>query len=176
MYNWRITKYNPAYRDKSGCYLKDEWTSISDIGNIYDRKVLTYETYRKVEDAYVLSALKFWSESGNNPLIVAYLENSRILNYGANDLRDIDLDPRLVRIGIALDDKALDNICRLVLREVIWCKLESKNGGYIHFGYDYYMYIGSHLLSEESIDRVSDLGLFVEEISESPYLNAGKVE
>jgi hypothetical protein len=53
MYNWRITKYNPAYRDNAGCYLKDEWTSISDIGNIYDREVITYETSKKVEDADV---------------------------------------------------------------------------------------------------------------------------
>jgi hypothetical protein len=175
MYNWRITKYNPVDRDNSGCYLKNEWTSISDIGNVYNGEVLIYETYKKVETDYVLTALEFVSAANDNPLIVTYLENSR-LEYSTNDLRDIDIDPRLVSTEIAFSGKALDNICRLVLREVIWCKLESESGHYIHFGYDYYMYIGSPIRSKAAIDRARDRGLFVEEILESPYLNTGKVE
>ncbi|MFL0507599.1 hypothetical protein ACH0B5_17895 [Ureibacillus sp. 179-F W5.1 NHS] len=31
-YQWRITKYNPAFRDQDGAYMKDEWISSSDIG------------------------------------------------------------------------------------------------------------------------------------------------
>lgn len=34
---YRVTKYNPEYR-KNGTYMRDEWTSISDIGkNIMER-------------------------------------------------------------------------------------------------------------------------------------------
>jgi len=46
----------------------------------------------------------------------------------------------------------LADVCRLVLREILWCKLESPNGFYIHFGYDYYMYFGSPVSSQRAID------------------------
>ncbi|SDW87482.1 hypothetical protein SAMN05444487_10773 [Marininema mesophilum] len=29
---WRVKKYNPANRNKAGHYLKNEWTSFSEIG------------------------------------------------------------------------------------------------------------------------------------------------
>jgi hypothetical protein len=48
MYAWRITKYNPAFRDERGAYLQDEWTGISDIEAVYDGEALTYAAYRKV--------------------------------------------------------------------------------------------------------------------------------
>ncbi len=35
---WRVTKYNPTFRDENGTYIKDEWTSFSDIGKKVSRK------------------------------------------------------------------------------------------------------------------------------------------
>jgi len=67
----------------------------------------------------------------------------------------------------------LADVCRLVLREILWCKLESTNGFYIHFGYDYYMYVGSPVSSQRAIDYGKQNGLYVEEM-ESPYLTAGE--
>ena len=29
---YRITKYNPEFRDEEGRYILDEWTSVTDIG------------------------------------------------------------------------------------------------------------------------------------------------
>jgi hypothetical protein len=72
-----------------------------------------------------------------------------------------------------LSGGALGDVCRLVLREILWCKLESENGFYIHFGYDYYMYIGGPAPSENSIAYGRQQGLFVEEM-ESPYLDASE--
>lgn len=57
MYGWRIIKYNPAFRDERGAYLKDEWTSVSDVGKSFDGEVLTFEEYYKIENAYVASDL-----------------------------------------------------------------------------------------------------------------------
>lgn len=45
---YRISKYDPQYRI-DGIYQKDEWTSMSDIGNIYGGKVFTEDEYYKVE-------------------------------------------------------------------------------------------------------------------------------
>ena len=58
---------------------------------------------------------------------------------------------------------------RLALREVLWFRIQGKNGFYIHFGYDYYMYIGS----EEACIPKSDLTteLFVDKDFASPYFD-----
>ncbi len=40
MFQYRITKYDPAFRI-DGKYTKDEWTSIHDIGKIYNGCIFT---------------------------------------------------------------------------------------------------------------------------------------
>ena len=40
---------------------------------------------------------------------------------------------------------------------------------YVHFGYDYYMYIGSEKPLEKEIDSINRSGLFVENMV-SPYI------
>ncbi len=57
---------------------------------------------------------------------------------------------------------------RLILREDMWCKFESDNVS-IHFGYDYYMYIGSNASCDSVIEQIRLNGLFVEPYR-SPYL------
>ncbi|QSX06726.1 hypothetical protein JYG23_04550 [Sedimentibacter sp. zth1] len=56
-YMWRITKYNPQYRDSYGAYLKDEWTSLSDVGKQYDGKVFTKDEYLEYERLYIESII-----------------------------------------------------------------------------------------------------------------------
>lgn len=173
MYGWRVTKYDPAFRDEGGAYLRDEWTSLSDVGKSFGEAGLSFEEYRKVEDAYVSTALSFISEAGLDALTVTHLETYGVSEARAEDVRDIDFDPKVARRGMRLSGGALGDACRLVLREILWCKLESENGFYLHFGYDYYMYIGSPAPSEKSIAHGRRQGLFVEEM-ESPYLDAGE--
>lgn len=173
MNSWRITKYNPAFRDDRGAYLKDEWTSVSDVGKSFDGVALTFNEYRKIEDAYVSTALRFVSEASLDALTISYLETHRVSEARPEDLQGIAIDPKRARKGMALSGEALDDICRLVLREIFWCKLESESGFYIHFGYDYYMYIGSPVPSEKAIAYGGRQGLFIEEMA-SPYLDAGE--
>ena len=53
MVSYRITKYDPKKRDESGIYKdKNEWTSISDIGNKKYGNV-GFEEYEKVENSYI---------------------------------------------------------------------------------------------------------------------------
>jgi hypothetical protein len=171
-YSWRITKYDPIHRNECGHYLQDEWTSISDIGRIYDGHEFTADSYRVIENAYVATALEFLAEAGCDGLKIIGLEPPRLLEQTAKYLQDIALDPRAVSTDSIVAGVDLDNLCRMVLREILWCKLESESGFYLHFGYDYYMYVGSPCLSERSIAYGRQQNLFIEEM-ESPYLNAG---
>ena len=59
MFCWRITKYDPKYRDSRGAFLKNDWISFSEVGDIFEGKKLTIEDYLKVENAYVASVILF---------------------------------------------------------------------------------------------------------------------
>ena len=70
--------------------------------------------------------------------------------------------------------KQLGSVIQLVLREEIWCRLECPTG-FLHFGWDYYMYVGVPHLCPESLELAKRMGLFVDELK-SPYsLNAGDI-
>jgi hypothetical protein len=55
-------------------------------------------------------------------------------------------------LGSQLTIEQLEWIIRSSLRESVWCKLSGPNGSYIHFSYDYYLYIGS---ASNSVDKWS---------------------
>jgi hypothetical protein len=46
MNEYRICKYNPRFR-VNGVYIKDEWTSVSDIGKTFEDGVLTEKNVEK---------------------------------------------------------------------------------------------------------------------------------
>ena len=84
-YQWRITKYNPVFRDEDGYYtLEKEWTCPSEIGKIIDEKEFTLDEYLPVEAAYVNTVMTFLSECG------------------LSTLRDLQLS----RIDISKEDKS----------------------------------------------------------------------
>jgi len=96
-----------------------------------------------------------------------------ITTFEAKPLFTIDshilYNPKSLRNGTNVSGEILESICRLILREVIWCRLESELSFYIHFGWDYYMYVGSLISSKEAIEYGKANGLFIEEMI-SPYL------
>lgn len=49
----------------------------------------------------------------------------------------------LLEEGVALSGDALDTAMRLVLRELAWCKFLGARDFFVHFGYEFYMYIGT---------------------------------
>jgi hypothetical protein len=169
MYGWRITKYNPAFRNEQGAYLKDEWTSISEVGDSFDGKILTFEEYRKIEDTYVSTALCFLSESNIDSVKVNSLEKYNLSRTGKEILTDIEFNSKILKNNFEVSVEVFKDVCRLILRDVIWCRLESNSDFYVHFGWDYYMYIGSSICSEKAINFGIEKGLFVEEMM-SPYL------
>ncbi len=170
MYCYRITKYNPKFRDTSGVYKKDEWISYSDISHTFEGEVLSAENYLNVEEAYIEAISLFINATNMDALSVAALEK-----YEAPKKTDYwysqDLLDTYHAIGINqdLDSKTVLVAARLALRKYLWCKLESENM-FVHFGHDYYMYIGSKKKPTHIIPQIESLGLFVEKIDESPYM------
>lgn len=128
MIEYRITKYNPKNRVNES-YIVDEWTSISDIGKEFDAGVLTYEEYKKVEQSYVDCCIAILQAAKISELAVCNPE------YYDNAIRF----PQLLR-----NENDVRWVVMCCLQEKCWAKLETKNF-FVHFGYDYYMYVGTNL-------------------------------
>ena len=78
-YQWRVTKYNPKYRNEFGHYtLIEEWTCPSEIGETINGKEFTLDEYLRVEAAYIHSVLNFMEESNVDSLRVLQLESNRL--------------------------------------------------------------------------------------------------
>ena len=112
--------------------------------------------YLNVENSYLSAMKSFLDEAGIESLELTALER-----------RDTPADGFLHRRNLSIA-QSLD-FARLVLREEAWGKLVVPGKAYVHFGYDYYMYIGVPSKCERSIAIARDPGLFVERIR-SPYL------
>ncbi len=154
MFEIRVTKSDPAYRDRRGAYLRDEWTSVSDIGRAFAGVVLTEADHQRVEDAYATAAVAFLQEVGLTSLAVAGLEN-----HAALPLPFVD--------GLQLGLAEVGEVVRRVLREEFWCRLEGPEA-FIHVGYDSSMSVGVPAPASGAEVLVSQLGLFVE-LFRSPY-------
>lgn len=78
-HQWRITKYNPAFRDENGNYTKiEEWTSPFEIGKTFNGKEFTFEDYCRVENAYINTILKFLNESKVSSLRILQLDKHNL--------------------------------------------------------------------------------------------------
>ena len=170
MFSYQITKYNPQYRNPLGTYLKDEWTSISDVGKIYENREFTLDEYLKVEDGYIQAILLFMIFLNLESLTVTYLEKRTTWNVSSTPYSKsmFGLYKKIME-GKQINTKEMGDAARLLLREFLWCKIENENM-FVHFGDDYYMFIGSSKKISKSLrEKIEGFGLFVEEF-ESPYL------
>jgi hypothetical protein len=154
VFEFRVTKYDPAHRDRRGAYTRDEWISVSEIGQAFDGMVLTEAEYQRVEDAYATAAVAFLREAGVLSLAVAGLENRAQV-------------PLPFAEGSQLGLAEVGEIVRRMLREEFWCRLEDKEA-FVHVGYDYYMYIGVPRSCPGAEALARQLSLFVEPFR-SPY-------
>ena len=157
LHQYRITKYDPKFRDDRGAYTKGDWTSFSDVGGKFGGVILSKEEYLHTESAYIGVAMRFLVEDNVPALYARDVENR--FNSGHAPAK-----------GSLISNNQLPAICRAVLREEFWCKLEA-GGRFLHFGYDYYMYIGVKRRCEASIEAAHKLGLYVEQF-DSPHLES----
>lgn len=150
---YRIAKYDlNGYVD--GIFTLDEWTDYSDIGNIFSGKKLTQEMYEEIETKYIQSAQDIFMADHQKELSITNLQK-----YQSN------LTWKNHQI---IDKLHLGGIIRDCLRNKCWCRLSTENF-YIHFGYDFYMYIGCSLSCDIVTKICAGNQLYVIEC-ESPYL------
>lgn len=154
VFEFRVTKYDPSRRDARGGLIGDDWTSFSDIGKSFSDGLLTQEGYSQVEDAYVTASASFIRESGVPTLSIVGFENHAAANLPFGE-------------STALGASDFGTVVRSLLREEYWCRLESI-GGFIHVGWDFYMYIGVQRPCPLAVAETERLGLFVEPFH-SPY-------
>ena len=165
MYEYRVTKYNPVLRDEKGAFQGDEWTSVSDIGGVFSGKTLTRELYSKTEDAYLNSIKALVGGKADEAFSVQGLESYGDSGYPAVLLTGVEeaIYPALYE-GERVAGERLFAAIRANLRDLLWCRLEHSGQGYIHFGQDFYVYVGSAI----SLAMVSlPSGIYVEQC-ESP--------
>jgi hypothetical protein len=155
---YRVTKYDPSFRDTNGAFLKDDWTSYSDISRIFNASPLSGPEYLAIESAYLLSVEEFLCEADIQILQLRGLENK----FG-HEL------PQFIQPLAMLSVLQCVEFARIALREIAWGKLVAPGRAYVHFGYDYYMYLGVPTKCPKSVTAAHTRGLFVERIR-SPYL------
>lgn len=162
MNSWRITKYNPVKRDADGSYLDlEEWICFSEVGT-----KVSMEEYQITEEKYLDAISVFITEMGLNRVYVTALEqwSDEVRNQNANEFLS------KIWIGKAVTAQEVRELAKFTLRNAIWCKLGFKEQFFVHFGYDYYMYIGASEGCLKAKEVVKETGLFIEDFK-SPYLS-----
>lgn len=153
-HQYRITKFDPANRDLAGRHTAEDWCLYSQIGSFFGGILLTEDEYLRVESAYVATALDFFSEAGHPDIFAMGVEDCK--------KRGAPPDGSMVSLDL------LPVLCRAMLREEYWLRIEGADF-FIHFGWDFYMYLGASTPCERSLNRARSLGLFPEPFL-SPYL------
>jgi len=167
---YRITKFDPKKRNEEGHFLDDsEWTAISDIGNPKYNNV-NYAEYEKIETAYIESIKLILDEKRISNLKIDSFELYNTIEDFENfkkdgRLKNIDIDFKseiaTLKNGTTLNLIEIQKIIRLILRETIWMNLINSEFK-ITFGYDYYMYVECSELTKSTIEKIQEMGLFVE--------------
>ncbi len=173
MEHFRITKYN---HEKFGTseYLND-WTSVSDVGKTFGGKILTPDIYIETENKYINLLCEFMKENNVSAFNICDLEaynvDESLDRINSHDVFVPEGAKELISsISKTKKIKGVENIsilARLTLREVLWCKLEHPQM-FVHFGYDFYMYVGCKKKIDEN--RYIE-GMYIEPF-ESPYLDS----
>lgn len=168
-FQWCVTKFNPDFRDENGYYtIAEEWTCPSEIGEFINGKEFTFHEYLQVETAYINSMIKFMEESNIDSLRILQLDKKISEEDLTSPLYEQEFEKLVLKEDLLVNKNELRLICKMILRNFIWCKLYSKDQFFIHFGWDYYMYIGSNVSCQSAIRFAESNGLFVEPCT-SPY-------
>lgn len=153
-------------------YLKDEWTSVFDVKSYNKEFDLSLEEYLIIENKYSLAAQQILEGINIKSLFIRHLELNSIDLILANSPAELKESTEQM-INLVRPKKwgvySMCEICiliKLCLREALWCELVGIDDTYIHFGWDYYMYIGSARLISYPF-HLSINGIYIEELSKA---------
>jgi hypothetical protein len=157
-----INKFPPSLF-RRGRFLREDWTSCTDIGTVTPNGILSKEEYLRVEGLYVSAVMALARISEPEVLRahdVEFWENesSSLANLGLDDILDTSSMPAE---GEPVTGHRLENVVRRCLREVAWLELEAAPRLLVHFGYDMRIVIASTLDLTSALDEIRSRGLFV---------------
>lgn len=153
-HEYRVTKYDPKYRNAEGHYTREEWTFFAQVGKRVAGRRVTMAEYLQAETKYLQVLDAMLREAG-----VARLQLRDV--WTGTRLR-IWSKPRTITLRTAL------SFARLSLREQVGGVLVAPWRAYVHFGWDYYMYVGLARPTPAALELATTLGLFAEPCP-SPY-------
>ncbi|HDT8158595.1 TPA: hypothetical protein RD691_002866, partial [Enterococcus faecalis] len=160
---------NCKFRDENGKYIINEWTSYSDIGKKFEGEIFTLGDYKLVELKYINTVLEIAKILDVNSFLLTQFEKSRDIDTLTEDNEFLKKMYNNLNKNKQIQIDNIPLVMKLLLREFVWGKLVNEQL-VIHFGYDYYIYIG---VNKENIEDVEQIikrhGLFYEEKSTSPY-------
>lgn len=161
--DYSISKYCPEFYTK-GDYIKNEWTSVSEIGKSFDDDVLTSTEYLRIEQCYINTAIELALKSGCSYLIIDYLEGEPhdiILEIKKNPINRNLIDAaKNIRLGLRVHISQCADYLRLCLRECCYATFSNHaHNFYVDFGYDFYMHVHTELpkLQVENIVKTNNL-------------------
>ena len=171
MSRYRISKYDPSFRDEHGRFMGEDWTSFSDIGKEYHGTVLTNLQYAAVEAKYIDAVTTVLRQNQIHSMIVGKLEkpfSAATLKamLGRSHLPFPPSDAAFVlriKDGARLDMAEIEKAVMLVLRDCFWCELSSESGAVkLAFGYDYYVYLQGVTIDADTIASFRLEGIYIE--------------
>lgn len=165
-HNWKfirsITKYDPAFRNEKGHYIKHEWIGFGQIGGIYEGELLTLDSYLQTELKYIKAADYFFQFHKCDSIIIRNLEKRHTDDYFLDDKDELVKLFNEIEEGTIISLDSLSLLIKLILRDIVWAELFCINNEIaLTFGYDFYMYFNSNVDMENLFPKVEQLGLFV---------------
>lgn len=154
-HEYRITKYDPRLRNAKGHYTRDEWTFFAQVGRRVAGRVVTMAEYLRTERKYL-------------QVLEAMLREAGVTRLEVRDLRWTDPRVKKWRKQRTVTIRQALAFARLSLRERLDGILVAPREAYVHFGWDYYVYVGLSRPARSALDLAGSLGLFAESCP-SPY-------
>ncbi len=164
MHYYRLTKYNPRFRDAQGRYKKDEWTYYEQIGQNFAAGTFTKAEYLATEKRYIECICELLRTSN-----VLTMRSERV----ARRKEVTTFNGVLLRKGKSYTLDELRKIIPGVLRGRFWMQFRTDEGYFLHFDWDYYVYLGLPLRRNQLVPLADKFNLFLEE-SHMPDLEEGR--
>ena len=174
MFEWRLSSI--AVVKEKNYRFSDSWTSISDIGKVYNNKLFTYQEYLKTENSYINLFISIFNYLNAQKIKLIHLDkmetlHSEISLYDSEGI--LEEWYKKVSNNMSFQISDIKYIAPLILRENIWGVLfHQSSKTYIRFGFDYYVYIRSPRLfqntkygtifNDDFVNMVNENKLFIE--------------
>jgi hypothetical protein len=163
MFNYRVTKYNPAFRNEKGWYVKDDWVSYREIGRKFNDEILTLDAYLEIENKYIQAIIQFMKCNDITSFQVTRIQRIFDPADDPNSTEEMINICNNIKNRSFVSGEKIEIICKLILRKYLWCLLRNDKNMEVRFSHDYYMFIVSKSACKKAIINIEKLGLFVEE-------------